>query len=52
MGGSDGTGADSPSPDFALRERTAQAVDIGGQLLLVLVDGDGVHVPTGAAWKS
>lgn len=30
MGGSDGTGADSPSPDFALRECTAQAVDIGG----------------------
>ena len=30
MGGSDGTGADSPSPDFALRERTVQAVDIGG----------------------
>ena len=25
-----------------------EAVDIGGQLLLVLVDGHGVHVPTGA----
>ena len=25
-----------------------EAVDIGGQLLLILVDGHGVHVPTGA----
>ena len=30
MGGSDGTGTDSPSSDFALRERTVQTVDIGG----------------------